>query len=130
VGLFSWIWGNKEDSSGIQTELNREKIEERWHWVEDQLILGKPNNLKLAIIEADKIVDEVLKVSYPKEKTMADRMKKAVDKFRNRQTYQDLWYCHKVRNIIAHEASYDLPTFEAKNVLEKYRVALDELGVL
>jgi hypothetical protein len=130
MGIFNLFFRKPAPSEGRLSALDREKAQEHWHWVDDQLKLGRPNSLKLAIIEADKIVDESLKIIYPGRQDLAERLKLAQEKFVNRQVYEDLWYAHKIRNMIVHETSYDLPTFEAKNVIEKYRQALTELGML
>jgi hypothetical protein len=130
MGMFSFRFGKSQPGEGRLTAFDRERAQEHWHWVDDQLKLGRPNSLKLAIIEADKILDEALKAIYPNRQDLAERLKEARDKFSNRQAYEDLWYAHKIRNMIVHETSYDLPTFEAKNVIEKYRQALVILEVL
>jgi hypothetical protein len=115
---------------GRLTSFDAGKTMERWRWVDDQIRQGRPNSLKLAILEADKIVDEVLKILYPDQANISERLKLARANFKSRQTYEDLWFCHKVRNLIAHEVSYDLPSSEAVNILNKYEVALRELGAL
>lgn len=129
MNLWDKLFGRTKGEAFLSAA-DRENAQERWRWVEDQVKLGQPNNLKLAIIESDKIIDEVLKALYPGEKELIQRLKLAQPKFSDRQVYDDLWYAHKVRNIVVHELNYDLPTFEAKNVLEKYKRAIEVLGVL
>lgn len=128
MGLFDFL--KPLPLGGRLSPHDREKAIERWHWIEDQLSIGQPNNLKLAIIEADKVLDDVLEVFYPGKKHTGERLIAAKEKFPNKQIYDDLWYGHKVRNIIVHETHYDLPSFEAKNILTKYKIALQELGLL
>ena len=108
----------------------REHTKERWGYITEQVNTAKPSNLKLAIIEADKLIDEALKVLYPGKEQMAERMKLAKTSFQDRQDYDDLWYAHKVRNVIVHESSYDMPISEAVSVIEKYHKALSILGAL
>jgi hypothetical protein len=129
MNLWDKLFGRARTEAYL-TASARENAGERWRWVEDQVELGKPNNLKLAIIEADKIIDEVLKSLYPDEKELVQRLKLVQPKFSDRQVYDDLWYAHKVRNIVVHELNYDLPSHEARNVLEKYKRAIEVLGVL
>lgn len=125
-----WIFGINPAKTGLLTAQLREHAQERWAWITEQIRLGKPSNLKLAIIEADKLTDEALKLLYPGREQMAERLKLARAKFYDRRAYDDLWYAHKVRNVIVHETSYDLTTAEATTVLEKYHAALISLGVL
>lgn len=108
--------------------LDREKAQEKWQWVVDQMQLGKPNNLQLAIIESDKIIDELLKAIFPKTEPMGERLKVARKLFRDRQIYDDLWYSHKVRNALVHETQVDLTNAAAIDVLKKYRTALTEIA--
>ena len=50
---------------------------EEWNKIEELASYGKEMNLKLAIIEADKLLDSVLKKMYFPGKTMAERLKSA-----------------------------------------------------
>lgn len=113
---------------GRLSALDREKAQERWQWVTDQMELGKLNNLQLAIIEADKIIDELLKVIFPGTETMGERLKLAKKLFRDYQVYNDLWYGHKVRNALVHETEVPLTNAAAIDILKKYRAALTEIA--
>ena len=61
--------------------------------------------LKHAVMEADKLVDKVLRLKGYGDGTFADRLKKA-EQYTDRKIYQDLWDGHKVRNRIAHDESH------------------------
>ena len=124
------IFGEALQRGGHLTNLDRQKNKDAWIKIQVQLTTGKPSSLKVAILDADKLVDGTLRVIYPRELTLGERLKLAKDLFRNPQVYEDLWYAHKVRNLVAHEINYDLPSFEAQNVLVKYRQALVDLGAL
>jgi hypothetical protein len=58
--------------------------------------------LRHAVIEADKLVDYVLKKKGYGGETFADRLRNA-EKDIDQKTYQNLWKAHKIRNQIAHE---------------------------
>lgn len=58
--------------------------------------------LKHAVIEADKLVDFCLKAKGYAGETFADRLRSA-EKYMDKNSYQAIWYGHKVRNQIAHE---------------------------
>ncbi|HET7713184.1 MAG TPA: hypothetical protein VFK94_01625 [Patescibacteria group bacterium] len=128
MGIFDFL--KPTPQGGRLSAEDREKAIQRWRWIEDQVEIGQPNNLKLAIIEADKVLDDALEVFYPGLKHTGERLIAAKEKFPDRQVYDGLWYGHKVRNIIVHETSYDLPSFEAKNIITKYRLGLQQLGLL
>ncbi|MFA7243997.1 MAG: hypothetical protein WC080_01775 [Patescibacteria group bacterium] len=58
--------------------------------------------LKHAVLEADKLVDFILKLKGCEGETFADRLR-AAEKFMDRNTYESVWYAHKIRNQIAHD---------------------------
>ena len=60
--------------------------------------------LKHAVMEADKLVDFVLKKKGYSGETFADRLRSA-QQYIDHTTYQNLWDGHKIRNQIAHDES-------------------------
>lgn len=131
MGLLSFLFGkNFSVGEGRITDFDRQKFRDRWLQIEQNRALGRPSTMKIAILDSDKVLGDALALIYPRGANMFERMKLAKDKFPERRDYDDLWYAHKVRNVIAHESDYDLPTFEAGNVLDKYRKCLLQLGAL
>src|SRR5581483_6665131 len=122
------IFNSSYVPEGRITDLDRDRARARWREITEQMKLGKPSNLQVAIIEADKAVDELLRTLYPGPEMMGERLKLARGKFKQWQTYDNLWYAHKVRNAIVHESNIDLPSHEAVAVLQKYGDALKELA--
>jgi len=57
---------------------------------------------KLAVIEADKLADMILKKAGVKGESMAERLR-GVEKLIDRSVYQRMWEAHKVRNELVHE---------------------------
>jgi hypothetical protein len=131
MGFLNFLFGKSFSlGEGRITDFDRQKIRENWLAIEQNRALGKPSTMKIAILDADKVLGDALQIVYPRGSNMFERMKLAKAKFPERRDYDDLWYAHKVRNIVAHESNYDLPTFEAGNVLDKYRKSLQQLGAL
>lgn len=83
---------------------------------------------KFAVIEADKLVDKVLKNMAMPGETMGERMQS----IRPGQfaSLDDLWKAHKVRNSLVHEPDYRLSQPEAQNVLRRFEMFLKETGAL
>lgn len=129
MGIFSWLFKGGFEKRGQLTDWDRDQARARWTAVEEQIRLGKPSNMKVAVMDSDKIIDDLLKVLYPDTQTMGDRLKLARGQFREYKTYDELWQAHKTRNAMVHEASFELPNFEAIAVLGKYNNALKEFGV-
>ena len=82
---------------------------------------------KLAVIEADKLVDHAFKtVGFPGE-TMADRMKVAEYKH---PKVREMWTAHKWRNQLVHEAHFEISERQAKEALRSYEAVLRSLRAL
>ena len=107
--------------------IDRRLIRERWKKIVDLMQYKKEMNCKLAIIEADKLLDYVLKEMYFNGQTMAERLKLATYKF---PKLKQVWWAHKVRNHIVHDTNYIVKYGETKRVLILFKRALKELGVL
>jgi hypothetical protein len=97
---------------------------ERWEKLLKYLESENPSEWKLAIIEADNLLDEmVAKMGYGGE-NLGERLK--VIEPSDFLTLQDAWEAHKVRNRIAHESSYQLTKREAKKVIGLYEKVFRE----
>lgn len=108
--------------------LNRDLIVSKWREVEAMLREGSPANYRQAIMEADKLVDMVLKTKVPGD-TMGERLKNARGLFHH-QTYDRLWTGHKIRNKLAHEAEFEGLSSDAKMAVRNFEKALKELHVI
>jgi len=120
----------KEDSKKY-SPIDIEREEKQKSKIEWEIILGHLNSQnqaewKLAIIEADSILDEILKeVGYVGE-TLADRLKAAGDG----GVIQQAWEAHKIRNMIAHEGGTELTHREAKRVVGLYENVFKKFGYI
>ena len=100
----------------------------KWDEIQRHLNSIKEAEWKFAVIEADNLVDSVLKAGgYPGD-TMGDRLKN-MDKSQI-VTLDGLWEAHKIRNRLAHDVTYFLRYGEAKRAIQLYEKTLKELGVL
>jgi len=89
---------------------------------------GDESEYKLAIIEADTVLDDVLeKVGYSGE-TLEDKIDKvSLVVISNKE---EILEAHKVRNTIVYNPNYKVELEEAKKLLEIYKKALIDLGML
>ncbi len=120
----------KAKSYGSATTLDRQFVQTKWSEIESTFGLGGVSHFKSSIMEADKLVDYVLKSKGVRGNTFGERLKNSRSKFANYADYNDLWFAHKVRNNIAHESNHDLYSAEAKKAIESYKKALRALGAL
>jgi hypothetical protein len=88
-----------------------------------------PNDWKLAIIEADIILDDTLKQKGYQGASLGERLKGVGPHQLN--TLQDAWEAHKIRNRIAHDgADFVLTKRIAQETINRYQRVFSELGVL
>jgi len=89
---------------------------------------SNPNDWKLAIIEADIILDDILKKQGYAGNSLGERLKSIAPT--QLESLQDAWEAHKVRNKIAHEgADFILTQRLAQETLTKYQRVFTEFGV-
>lgn len=87
-----------------------------------------PNDWKLAIIEADIILDELLKEAGYAGVSLGERLRSISPT--QLQSLDDAWQAHKVRNQIAHAGSdFVLTQKLAQDTIKQYRRVFHELGV-
>lgn len=87
-----------------------------------------PNDWKLAIIEADIILDDTLKRAGFVGASLGERLRSINPA--QLQSLDDAWQAHKVRNQIAHGgADFVLTKRLAEDTIKQYRRVFDELGV-
>ena len=87
------------------------------------------NDWRLAIIESDIMLGELLeKMALPGE-SIGDKLK-VVEKS-DFLTQDSAWEAHKARNHIAHEgAGFRLSQHEAKKIISLYKSVFDEFGII
>ena len=98
---------------------DKRKKNERWERIETYMRSNNPSDWKIAVLEADNILDSVVEqMGYPGE-TLGERMK-AIDP--SGFPYLDeAWEAHKIRNQIAHKGTdYVLSKSAAEYVINTY----------
>lgn len=101
------------------------KTQLRWNRVLDQINADTPESWRLAVLEADIMLNELLDIQGYKGETMAEKMKQV-----DRATFNSIdlaWEAHKIRNRIAHEGSeHVLSAREARRVVALYEKVFKE----
>lgn len=100
----------------------------RWDEIEKHINSTREAEWKFAVIEADKLVDELLKgAGFPGD-TMGDRLMNIQPG--QLTTLQNLWEAHKIRNRLVHDVNYFLRYTEAKRAVGLYEKTLKELQAI
>ncbi len=99
-----------------------------WDSIREHLATESPTGWKLAVIEADKLLDDLTVKQGFFGGTLGERLKNADESlFR---TLQDAWEAHKIRNRIAHETGYYLSRREAQRAIGMYENVFREFKVI
>jgi len=100
------------------------KMRKKWNKIEARLATGDQSQYKLAIIEADKMVDGIFKSMGLKGNDMIERMKML--NHEQLEAEEDLEKAHKVRNQIINDPSFDIGKEAVKENLDIYAKFLTE----
>lgn len=107
----------------------KEKLSQ-WQVVLDHVNSESPAEWKIAILEADDILDEILEDQGYVGETVAEKLK-TMSRTKI-ASYDDIWEAHKVRNEIAHGGAIDMDLSKkmARDTIAKFGNAFKELGYL
>lgn len=96
-------------------------------WLELLARVKTYEGMMLAVIDADRLLDEALMRKGFKGKTMGERLVAAQKALSDNDA---VWYAHKLRNRLVHEPHVRLKKDEAKNALAGFKQALRDLEAL
>ena len=101
----------------------------RWGEILELVNTDNPGNWRLAVIEADVMLDDLMKRLGYLGDTLGERLRSADSAtFRS---LQEAWEAHRVRNQIAHEGSdFVLTQREARRIIDLFRQVFQEHGVI
>ena len=101
---------------------------EHWEKVLHYLASDNPAEWKLAVLEADNILDEVIKHLRTVGENLGERLKSIAPG--ELLTLDDAWEAHKTRNQVAHETNFILTKPVARQTIERYKRVFEELEYL
>lgn len=114
---------------GAQMPLaSKKKMQKRWIQIEDRLESDNVSQFKAAILEADKIADEVLLSIGYGGKNMKERLEIADS--RQIEEIDNLIEGHAIRNKIIYEDNFKIDKNEAQRVINLYREFLENLEII
>jgi len=110
----------------VVIETPPEERVQKWDKIKKYLESGNSSDWKMAVIEADSLLDEIIKkIGYGGE-TLGERLSKI--KPAQFKGLQDAWEAHKVRNKIVHEGErYEISKSKAEKTIELYEKTFKEL---
>ena len=117
-----------EASSKPVSKGGPKQVYRRWDHVLAQLSSGSEQGWRVAILEADIMLKDLLDMLGYRGETMADQMKQ-VDRA-NFKTIDLAWEAHRARNRIAHTQGGGIDTHEARRVIGLYTQIFKEFDFL
>ncbi len=122
--LFAPLQPPKEIVYGV-THTSEKPVNPKWMKVLEHINSPNPADWKLAILEADIILDQMLDKMGYHGATMGDKLKSIEPS--DFTSLQEAWEAHKVRNAIAHEGSdYVVTKPEAERVIRLFKKVFEE----
>lgn len=119
-----------EINEALARDAEQERNENpRWRYI--QTLVDSPNesDWRIAIIEADTMLDEILEDRGYSGETLAEKLK-AVDGGAF-TSLQNAWDAHNVRNKIAHSGSdYSITELEARRTIKMFQNIFEELRAI
>jgi len=128
------IYDKKEIDHEINKALQKQKEIERmanprWHYIETLIESPNDSDWRVAIIEADSMLEEVLRDKGLTGDTVAELLESAKES--GYQKIQDAWDAHIIRNQIAHEGSdFSLTQVEGRRVIKMFQNFFEEIRVI
>ncbi|QQR82861.1 hypothetical protein IPJ70_02010 [Candidatus Campbellbacteria bacterium] len=138
LAVYSWrqwrqiMKKHKDDMRALEKKLGGEDVSshnERWERLEKLEASENPADWRVAIIEADILLDELITSMGYHGETLGEKLK-AIEKS-DFVTLDDAWEAHKIRNRIAHQGSdFVLTHREVKRVMSLFRNVFKEFDYI
>ena len=126
--IYEYARNKTEQEKRLREEVGGSK-NERWSQTLSYLFSQHKSDWKLAIIEADSMLESLLEQLGFRGATLGDRLKLA-----NQDNFPNLtiaWEVHTVRNKIAHEGlAFELSQHEAKRIIALYEKIFHDYGFI
>ncbi|MBU2566247.1 hypothetical protein KKG46_01665 [Patescibacteria group bacterium] len=127
LAVIGFAWLKRRLSRPELYGMSREQVQKQWQKIQDISQQSGDMGQKLAIIEADKLLDGALKSLIMPGDTLGERLKVACYKY---PKLKNVWWAHKLRNNLVHDHDFHLRGGEARRALVEFEKALRELKVL
>ena len=108
--------------------IRKDEFVARWAKIKERMAKMEEAEYKLAIIEADKLFDELLRRMMYKGKDMGERLQQITSE--QLSNINAVWESHKARNMLSHDISYHIGYSDAERIVQNYEDALRELEIL
>jgi len=119
--------GRARGGRGRIITVQKEVYTERWRSILRKFNASSADTMRLAIIEADALVDKFLKQVGFSGDTLADRLGRLEKS--ELQSLGRLWEAHRLRNTLVHAPEFKISAEQAEKALRSYEEFFKELGI-
>ncbi len=127
MGIIDFLFGSKQtNNKATFRSVNWHAVEAKWQSIDQMAGSSDQAQKKQAIIQADMLVDDILKQAGIAGNTMGERLK-SVASVMSKTVYNQLWQAHKKRNELVHENGSFVADWELSQYLSNFRSATSEL---
>lgn len=102
-------------------KMNKAHFQKKW------TELTSMDNLTLAVIKGDSLLDEALRHAGMRGETMGERLNNSAGFVRD---INGAWSAHKLRNRLVHDTDAKAKDSECERALRQFKKALKDLGAL
>lgn len=104
------------------------RMVKKWQKIQARLETASEAEYKLAIIEADGMLNDILLRMGFRGETLGDRLKILTSAVI--PNLDDIWKAHQTRNNVVHDPDYQLTSKEARRTLEIYQETFINLDLI
>jgi len=104
------------------------KFSKKWEKIIKRFERGSESEIKLAILEADDLLNEILERMGYSGETLGEKLKRV--KKTVLPSLEEILEVHKIKSDIVHDPSYFLNFEQAKKILEIYKKVLSDLEAI
>lgn len=109
-------------------DISQRRSIKAWRQIQNRLKTNSSAQAKLAILEADKIFDELIKLSGFKGKNMNERLAQITEA--QISNLKEIIFAHNLGERIIKEPELKISTGEAENIIGIYKKAFQDFGLL
>ena len=108
--------------------LSKRKSGKAWQQIQRRLEAGGENNMKLAILEADRVLEQTLKLGHFSGASMNEIL--ALMTKDDLYNIEEVRNIHALRNKIVSDQNFHLPKEQAEEAIDTYKNAFITLGLI
>lgn len=99
-----------------------------WKQIQKRLKSGEEKQLKLAVIEADLILNEILKMAGYPGKNLEERLEQITSE--QLSNIEEIRQAHKLKTRLVSEPDFNITPNEAEVIIEIYKKAFQEFNLI